>query len=99
MTEHLNAQSFSDHLHTTFQMNVAEGTSLPLELVEVIEYTNNPKLDQFCLILRGPRDPWVQQKIYTLEHAALGKMDLFVAPLGFDDQGMRYQIIFSRFRK
>jgi hypothetical protein len=99
MIDHLNSKSFSDQLHTTFQVHVPEIGKLPLELIEVMEYTDQPKVEQFCLIFRGPRDPWFPQKIYTLEHEALGKMDLFIAPLGPDEKGMRYQVIFNRFRK
>lgn len=99
MIEQLDSKSFSQQLHTTFQVLVPAIGAVPLELIEVTEYTDQPKLEQFCLIFRGPRDPWFQQKIHTVEHEVLGKMDLFIAPLGPDDKGMRYQVIFNRFRK
>jgi hypothetical protein len=99
MTERFTSKSFSDQLHTTFHVHVPEIGTLPLELIEVTEYTDQPNVEQFCLIFRGPREPWFQQKTHALEHEALGKMDLFMAPLGPDKEGMRYQVIFNRFRK
>jgi hypothetical protein len=99
MTQHLDSKSFSEHLHTTFAVHVPESGTLPFELIEVIEYNDQPKLEQFCLIFRGPRDPWLTQKIHSVEHEALGKIDLFMVPLGPDEKGMRYQVIFNRFRK
>jgi hypothetical protein len=99
MTQHLSCKSFSDQLHTNFRVHVPEIGAVPLELIEVVEQTNQPQIEQFCLIFRGPRDPWFEQKIRTIEHDALGNMDLFIAPLGPDEQGMRYQVIFNRFRQ
>ena len=34
-----------------------------------------------------------------LEHPVLGSMELFIAPLGPDELGMKYQAIVNRFRK
>ncbi len=99
MTDHLNSKSFSDRLHTTFQAHDPQLGSLPLELIEVTEYTDQPKLEQFLLIFRGPLTPWFQQKIQPLEHETLGKFEVFMSPLGPDEKGMRYQVIFNRFRK
>uniref|UniRef100_Q02CQ5 DUF6916 domain-containing protein n=1 Tax=Solibacter usitatus (strain Ellin6076) TaxID=234267 RepID=Q02CQ5_SOLUE len=99
MIEQLDSKSFSQQLHTIFQVLVPDIGAVPLELIEVTEYTDQPKLEQFCLTFRGPRNPWFQQKTLPVEHEALGQMDLFIAPLGPDDQGMRYQVIFNRFRK
>ena len=35
------------------------------------------------------------QQIYLLEHAALGKLELFLVPIGPGASGMQYQAIFS----
>ena len=59
----------------------------------------------FSLLWRGPREPLLAQGIYTLaapaESEALGRLDLFLVPLGPDggsageDQGLLYEAVFT----
>ena len=97
--ENLTSKNFLEQLHTTFQAVRPDAVGLPLELIEVVDYADNPKLEQFSLVFRGPRTPWLQQGMVQLEHSALGSMELFITPLGFDEVGMKYQAIINRFRK
>ena len=99
MIEHLTSKNFLEHLQTTFQAVRPGEEALPLELIEVIDFADNPRLEQFSLVFRGPRAPWLQQGTVQLEHSALGSVDLFMTPLGFDEVGMKYQAIINRFRK
>jgi hypothetical protein len=98
MLENLNSRAFSEQLHTTFQVRVGGTTPLPLELLEVTEKDQSPKMEQFSLVFRGPLTPSFSQGIYTLEHETLGTFDLFLVPLGPDSAGMCYQVIFNRMR-
>ena len=34
------------------------------------------------LLFRGPSLPILPQRIYPLEHAALGRLELFIVPIG-----------------
>lgn len=99
MLENLNNRVFSEQLHTNFQLWIPGAASLPLELVEVTEKDPSPKVEQFCLVFRGPLTPHLPQGIYTLEHEKLGKFDLFIVPLGPDSAGMCYQVVFNRMRQ
>jgi hypothetical protein len=49
----------------------------------------------FSLIFVGPLQPVVAQAIYTLEHPTLGRLELFIVPVGQNPQGMQYQAIFT----
>jgi hypothetical protein len=40
------------------------------------------------------RVPPLPQHIYALEHTSLGKLELFLVPIGPDERGMRYQAVF-----
>ena len=99
MIEQLNSKDFLEHLHTSFQAHVLETGTLLLELIEVSDYAANPRLEQFSLVFRGPSTPWFHQTTVKLEHPVLGSMELFIAPLGPDELGMKYQAIVNRFRK
>jgi hypothetical protein len=99
MLENLNSRVFSEHLHTTFTVCVPGAAPLPLELIEVTEKNESPRVEQFFLVLRGPLTPHFQQGTYTFEHEKLGALDLFAVPLGPDAAGMTYQVVFNRLRK
>jgi len=99
MLENLNSRAFSEQLHTNFQLRIPGAAPSPLELVEVTEKDPSPKVEQFCLVFRGPLTPHLPQGIYTFEHEKLGKFDLFLVPLGPDSAGMCYQVIFNRLRQ
>ena len=99
MLENLNSRIFSEQLHTTFQLRVPGAAPLLLELTEVSEENQSPSVEQFSLAFRGPLVPHIPQGTYNVEHEKLGTFDLFIVPLGPDQSGMRYQVIFSRLRQ
>lgn len=50
----------------------------------------------FSLILRsGPKDRFRPQGICRLHHPEHGELELFLVPIGPDEEGMRYEISFS----
>lgn len=50
----------------------------------------------FSVILRaGPPDKHQPQGTYGLNHPQHGQLQLFMVPIGPDEQGMRYEISFS----
>jgi hypothetical protein len=89
-------ETFTPHLHTTFDVEVEPGASLPLELVEVERGPAHPRALMFWLLFRGPGAPQLSQRIYHLRHPVLGGLDLFLVPVGNDPQGTNYQVVFNR---
>ncbi len=101
--ESLTAASFEPHRTTVFRLQTG-GEPLPLELVEVqrASYADDPAAvgpgagrEPFSLLFRGPRSPFAPQGTYRLEHDGLGRLELFLVPLGPDSTGMRYEAIFA----
>ena len=75
-----------------------DNASVPLTLVSVDRLGNSASVDDrevFSVIFRGDKDPVLQQQIYRISNDTLGEMDLFIVPIGPDDQGMRYEAVFS----
>ena len=99
MLEQLSSQVFSQHLKSNFRVSMLGGASLILELLEVEEKNYSPNLEQFSLLFRGPLTPQFGQGQYTLEHEKLGKIELFLVPVGPDGGGLGYQAVFNRMRK
>lgn len=99
MLENASWKSFEQQLHTTFYLIAPGNNAVALELFEMTQLMDPklaPRMEQFSLLFRGPGAPYFPQGIYTLEHDTLGSGQLFIVPIGPDNQGMRYEVVFSR---
>ena len=80
--------------------SAAHGAPLALELIEVEDLgvergATSPRGRPFSLIFRGPAGTYLPQRIYSIEHPTLGRLDLFLVPIGPGQGGMCYQVVFS----
>jgi hypothetical protein len=91
----LTAEDFRPYLGTRFCMG---GDSFDLELVSIVELgaaISREFRAPFSLMLRGPLEPLLKQRIHRLEHRELGVLDLFLVPIGPDQTGMGYEAVFG----
>lgn len=95
--EDLNSQVFREQLHTQFK--VQTGAQPQLELIEVTDSNESPKMECFSLHFLGPVRPRLEQKIHRLEHERLGEFEIFLTAISGDAQGTVYESIFHRYRK
>jgi hypothetical protein len=51
--------------------------------------------DGFSLRFTGPREPPLEQRLYTLQHATLGELLLFLVPIAQDANGRTYEAVFT----
>jgi len=49
----------------------------------------------FSLVFQTPPGEAISQGTYEFAHEGLGRMQIFVVPIGADDEGMRIQAIFT----
>jgi hypothetical protein len=94
----LNAKSFAAQLHTRFKVQDGAHPS-EVELVEVVEPATPEHVELFILHFRGPRAPRLDQRIHHLEHEVVGVFDIFLTPIGADEQSTDYEAVFHRLRK
>lgn len=98
MIETLTHESFEPHIGTAFQLSIAD-ESEQLTLTEVAVQPESPHAHRrgFTLIFRGARtDTVFDGHIYTLNHAEMGTLDLFLAPLNRKEDGtFLYQAVFN----
>jgi hypothetical protein len=99
MLERLRSSDFSPCLKTHFRVPLADADPIPLELAAVTELGlaqiagGRPP---FSLLLLGPvSDRYLLQGTYPLEHDSLGRLELFVVPVGPLAGRMRYEVIFN----
>ena len=95
MIETFTERTFLDHLNTTFRVFADASAPVAVELVKVTSLSS-PGHVQFSIQFQGPANLFLPQRIYTLEHATLGKFDLFLVPVGKNSNGFEYEAVFNR---
>ena len=90
MLDTLTLESFTPHVGGAFRLSPPDGTALTLTLDEARSLASpgtradgdRRKPEPFRLLFRGPSLPILPQCIYPLEHAELGRLELFIVPIG-----------------
>ena len=75
-----------------------DGARLPLTLISVDRLdgaAGTDDRDTFSIVFRGDNSRILEQQIYRISNATLGELELFIVPIGPDEQGMRYEAVFS----
>ena len=95
----LTHTQFEACLDQPFHVEWGKADPLETELIEVEKRgTISPgshKRQAFSVIFRGPMEPLLPQSIHVLKNKTLGTLEVFLVPIGPDQQGMRYEAIFT----
>ena|SRR5687767_6580130 len=100
----LTFEHFEPYIGQIFLIHYEADQTLETTLVQVAKLGPEPAADQppqrrraFSLLFQAPMTAILRQSIYTVEHPALGSLDIFLVPLGPDreQQGIRYEAIFT----
>lgn len=98
MLDTLTAEHFQPHVGTAFRIDFTDHAPVGLVLVQVDAH-GGPAApggrQPFSLVLQGPLTPVLPQRIYPLQHAELGVLEIFIVPLGPDASVMRYEAVFT----
>src|SRR4051812_12435941 len=95
--------SFTPLLGERFQLALSGSDVIDLTLAEADG--GRPRSDEqadagagrspFSIVFRGPLEPVLPQRIYGFRNETLGSSELFIVPIGPDDDGMRYEAVFG----
>ena len=103
MLDKLSLADFEPYENQIFTVQLDETTTLDLDLIEMANVGRNPADDDqdrrwsFSLIFLGPADPVLEQQIVPLQHDQMGRLDLFLVPVGPHHKrgGMQYEVVFT----
>ena len=99
MTDDLRASTFEKHVGTTFTATSQEGDAVPLTLVEVLPYPEQPhapRTDPFSLMFTGPPERAFPQCVRTVTHPEIGPWDLLLVPRRPEADGLaRYEVMIN----
>ena len=83
---------------STFHL-AGDGKSADLRLVTAAKVMESEaaklKRTAFSLFFLGPHEPFFEQRIYPLDHEGLGRLELFIVPVGHDENGFLYEAVFA----
>ena len=94
----LDLQTFARAANQEFDLAIGEGT-MTLTLVEAAPLPVHPYPGMlrapFSLVFRSTKGVILPQRLYRVEHADIGAVDLFLVPVGRDVAGVLYQAVFN----
>lgn len=80
-----------------FSVKDGEGNLLEhFQLIQVDDKILNEQQELFSLLFLGSSKTILPQQMYELQHGELEKMTLFIVPVGQNDQGVKYEVVFNR---
>lgn len=97
MLEDFTVETFSEHLGGTFSIYPQDTGKVEVELISATELGGSTEMPRrpFSIVFRGPGDVLFPQRIYKMEHEEIGAFDLFIVPIGPDEEGLCYEAIFT----
>ena len=96
-TEPLTRELFGDKVGQTWVLDEANAPPLELTLTEVEPLKNYAKLkrEPFSLYFTTSGDFVLPQRLYALRHGTLGRMAIFLVPIGREGDITTYQAVFN----
>ena len=94
---------FDDHVGEVFHLQDNGDSSISLTLTKVESpeeriQQRSVELDirePFSLLFSGPAEPFLEQRMYPLQHEELGLVEVFLVPVGQHQGGYHYEAVFN----
>lgn len=103
MLETFTVEMFAPHVGDKFQFFYNTSDALDLELISAKELGTESAKEwnkvsgraPFTLIFLGPSDRVLSQGICRVKHDGMDPFEIFVVPIGPNQEGMQYEVIFT----
>ena len=86
----------SDFTISALMPDGAGGGEIIARLQRLTSFDVAREFEQYSMLFIGPVQPLLPQGTYLFTHATLGKLSLFMVPVGQDAQGTQYEVCVSR---
>lgn len=101
MSADLTEKEFARHLNTKFKTKLGD-QPIELELIEVKNYLPQENeqggMERFSIFFDGP-DFYLPQRVYALDHDAMGQFEIFLVPIAQNGATFRYEAVFNYFKQ
>ncbi|MFA6715648.1 MAG: hypothetical protein WC082_14570 [Victivallales bacterium] len=95
MSEKFSQAEFKKHQNKAFTAKLEDGSSCELTLAEVTDVKETEKTKSFSLIFHGPKEKFLEQKIYRIGNGEYKEEQIFIVPVGESENAFHYQAVFS----
>ena len=96
MLDKLTLEDFAPRLAEIFRLEMPDGGSMDLRLVEAAGVGGTPnRRPPFSLVFEGAAEPILAQAVYPLHHDDMGTLEIFLVPIGPGGASMRYESVFT----
>ncbi len=101
MLDQVTHATFAAVLGSVFRLETASGEVCEATLIEATTLRASrpgaagPAREPFSLLFRVPRAASLPQRIYALEHPELGRLEMFLAPVGREAAGLILEAVFN----
>lgn len=99
MLENLLKDDWEHYLNERFQLYSELSNETPhcLTLTSVSGYGQRQggNREAYSLLFVGPPQPVLPQRIYRLCHTGIGELDIFLVPIGYQQDGIGYEAVFT----
>lgn len=94
----ITSEDFKPILNQHVNLRFTTEVNVVAELIEITELEGYSPLDRkpFSVVFKTePKPQYYNQGIFDLIHPSFGEISIFLTPLGFDKNGMKYEAVFS----
>lgn len=99
MSTAISIDSFIPLLNEKFiiytDSKVEDISAFLIEVTPLINSDEECRRQSWSLTFQFPPEPVVEQGLYEFEHAAIGRVSIFVVPISQNDSGICFQAIFN----
>lgn len=99
MLDQLTIESFEPHVGESFFAEFPNDTKVELRLVQVAKVMESEaaqlKRHPFSLYFIGPKSYLLKQHVYTVTHEKFEPMQIFMVPVGEQNDVYVYEVVFT----
>jgi hypothetical protein len=94
MGKEYTKKMFDEQIKTKFRVKGNPASAVELELIETTDKSRTG-MRAFTLILKGPREPVLEDNSYEMKHPELGTLWLFISPYKQTKDAAYYDVQFT----
>ena len=99
MPDALTPNTFEPHVGSEFSIVLPEGSTTAIELATLVRQearSHGDRTEPFSMVFVGPQGRSLAQATYAMDHATLGRIEIFIVPIGPRQDGrQQYEAVFS----
>lgn len=98
MLEKLTAENFENLTEQAFQFrheNLPDFEARLIEVRQLSDKTGPAGRTPFSLLFACAGDPEPMQSTFRLQHEKTGELEVFLVPVGKEEQGLLYEAVFT----